>query len=206
MNYLLRYEQLIKHYQEAIPEDGYHEKHHIVPKCMGGTNEKSNIILLPVRAHFVAHLLLHKAYPGNHSLAHSVAMMSVGNKNHKRILSSKQYATARRARSVALRGIPRSEETKAKMRKPKTSTENYKTPKSKEHAKAISEALTGRIFTPDHKSKLRASLQTYYDQRKAATKARNEAVKQEFLSSGLSKKQFIENTGISKQSLNRILR
>lgn len=39
---------------------GYTEKHHIIPKCMGGSNDKSNIVKLTARQHFVCHLLLTK--------------------------------------------------------------------------------------------------------------------------------------------------
>lgn len=38
--------------------DEYHERHHIVPKCMGGTNEEDNLIDLFAREHFEAHRLL----------------------------------------------------------------------------------------------------------------------------------------------------
>ena len=38
--------------------DEYHERHHILPKCMGGTNDKSNLIDLYAKEHFIAHKLL----------------------------------------------------------------------------------------------------------------------------------------------------
>ena len=38
--------------------DEYHERHHIVPKCMGGTDEEDNLIDLFAREHFMAHKLL----------------------------------------------------------------------------------------------------------------------------------------------------
>lgn len=40
------------------------EKHHIVPKCMGGSNKAENIIRLTPEDHFFAHLLLAKAHGG----------------------------------------------------------------------------------------------------------------------------------------------
>lgn len=39
---------------------GYTEKHHIIPRCMGGTDEATNIVKLSARQHFVCHLLLTK--------------------------------------------------------------------------------------------------------------------------------------------------
>ena len=40
--------------------DGYVEKHHILPKCMGGSNKKENIVSLSAREHFICHWLLSK--------------------------------------------------------------------------------------------------------------------------------------------------
>ena len=45
--------------------DEYHEKHHILPKCMGGTDEKDNLIDLFAREHFEAHRLLALENPEN---------------------------------------------------------------------------------------------------------------------------------------------
>ena len=44
--------------------DGYTEKHHIVPKSLGGTNEPSNLVKLSAREHFICHLLLPKMVIG----------------------------------------------------------------------------------------------------------------------------------------------
>lgn len=38
----------------------YFESHHIFPKSLGGTNDKSNLVLLTAREHFLCHLLLPK--------------------------------------------------------------------------------------------------------------------------------------------------
>ncbi len=39
-------------------KDGYFESHHILPRSMGGTNQKTNLVLLTAREHYIAHLLL----------------------------------------------------------------------------------------------------------------------------------------------------
>jgi hypothetical protein len=41
-------------------KDGYHEKHHIIPKSCGGTDDGSNLVLLTSKEHFICHLLLPK--------------------------------------------------------------------------------------------------------------------------------------------------
>ena len=37
---------------------GYKEKHHIIPRCMGGTDVSDNLVELTAREHFICHLLL----------------------------------------------------------------------------------------------------------------------------------------------------
>lgn len=67
MNYAKIYDSIISRGQSREPI-GYVEKHHIVPRCMGGTDEKENIVSLTPEEHFVCHLLLCKIYPGNSGL------------------------------------------------------------------------------------------------------------------------------------------
>ena len=62
MNYYKIYTQLINKRKENLFK-GYSEKHHIVPRSLGGTDDKCNIVLLTAREHFIAHLLLSKIYP-----------------------------------------------------------------------------------------------------------------------------------------------
>ena len=81
--YLIRYNKLIAHYQSNMSV-GFVEKHHIVPKCMGGTDDVTNLVLLPAKAHFIAHYLLHKSYPDNIKLSHAFSMMTVNNKYQNR--------------------------------------------------------------------------------------------------------------------------
>lgn len=65
MNYQKIYDSLIEK-RKIFPlekcGDGSIETHHIVPKCIGGNNRKSNKINLYAREHRFAHLLLYKIY------------------------------------------------------------------------------------------------------------------------------------------------
>ncbi len=45
--------------------DGYTEKHHIIPRSLGGDNSKENIISISARYHFLCHYLLTKMVPEN---------------------------------------------------------------------------------------------------------------------------------------------
>ena len=75
MNYQRIYNQIIERAKTRQIE-GYVEKHHIIPKCLDGTNDKENLIKLTAREHFLCHLLLCEMYPNNIRLFHAVFMMS----------------------------------------------------------------------------------------------------------------------------------
>ena len=62
-------------------------KHHILPKCMGGENDKDNLVYLTHREHFIAHYMLAKAFP-NHTIVHALARMTTT----KTIKDSKIYS------------------------------------------------------------------------------------------------------------------
>jgi len=68
--------------------ESYFENHHIIPKCLKGTNNKSNLILLTAREHYTAHWLLSKAYPNENKLSYSLWRLANDNK-HK--INSKTY-------------------------------------------------------------------------------------------------------------------
>lgn len=64
MNYIKLYSKIIdKHGTVIKPKDGYYERHHIVPKCIGGTNLEDNLTYVSARVHFVLHRLLCKIHP-----------------------------------------------------------------------------------------------------------------------------------------------
>lgn len=54
------YERLIKKAQVRGTIQGYKERHHIIPRCFGGDNSKTNVVQLTAREHYIAHLLLWK--------------------------------------------------------------------------------------------------------------------------------------------------
>ena len=62
MNYSAHYDRLIARARSQTLV-GYHEQHHVVPKCMGGGNELANLVNLTAEEHYVAHQLLVKMYP-----------------------------------------------------------------------------------------------------------------------------------------------
>jgi hypothetical protein len=64
MNYSRIYNQIVDN-RLKNPYNGYTEKHHIIPRSLGGSNFKDNIVRLNAREHFVCHWLLVKMYRGN---------------------------------------------------------------------------------------------------------------------------------------------
>lgn len=63
--------------------------------------------MLPAKAHYVAHHLLHKAYPDNRKLAYAFGMMLCKNDLQERVLSARMYEKARLAISKASKGRKR---------------------------------------------------------------------------------------------------
>jgi hypothetical protein len=110
MNYQRIYEQLTA--KDMIAD--YTEKHHIIPRCMGGSNDHRNLVRLTPEAHYVAHQLLVKIYPDNHKLVYAANLMCVGSKTNNRV-NNKSYGWIKRKLNTAAKGKTHSAITKAKM-------------------------------------------------------------------------------------------
>ena len=79
-NYLYynRYIKFINHFiNNPNPKTIKIERHHIVPRSMGGTNDKDNLINLTPRQHLIAHWMLWKAYQ-TYQMTKAFSMMVVG--------------------------------------------------------------------------------------------------------------------------------
>lgn len=85
MDYQHVYHQLIHKGKNRLlsESDGAMERHHIIPKCIGGTDEVSNIVSLTPEEHYMAHLLLVKIYPSENKLWYAANMMKSRVKNNK---------------------------------------------------------------------------------------------------------------------------
>ena len=74
MNYQKIYNKLINRAKNRNIM-GYVEKHHIIPKCLGGEDCKTNLVNLTPEEHYLAHQLLVKIHPNNPKLIHAAVMM-----------------------------------------------------------------------------------------------------------------------------------
>jgi hypothetical protein len=82
MNYQLHYEQLIsKHGFKSRPILPGHERHHIIPKSLGGDNSLDNLVYLTGRQHYLAHWLLYKIH-NNFEMAMAFFMMNANKSNY----------------------------------------------------------------------------------------------------------------------------
>lgn len=99
MDYRKIYTQLIDSRKQRVTNpDVYYEKHHIVPRCLGGTNHKSNIVKLTAREHYIAHLLLYKsAHDENTKIRMAYALNAFKYLScDKRQINSRQYDVIKR--------------------------------------------------------------------------------------------------------------
>lgn len=104
MNYQKIYDQLIANKQQnpISKKDGYCEQHHIIPKSLGGTNNKDNLVNLTAKEHYIAHLLLRKIMflqfgkNSDQYKAMTYALWQMSNRdNLKQHITSKQYELLR---------------------------------------------------------------------------------------------------------------
>ena len=137
----------------------YHERHHIIPKCMNGTDAEDNLIDLYAREHFIAHKLLVQENPDNFKLVYAWHMMSTTRKNSELEITPEAYEEARIAYSKML---------KEKYSDPSNHPMFGKT-LSEETRKKISDAHMGKTYSDEYKQKLRDS---WTDERRQQTRNR----------------------------------
>lgn len=86
--------------------DGYHERHHILPKCLGGGNEEENLIDLYAKEHFIAHKLLALENPDNNGLQYAwwaMSNMKTEFTKERYQASPEEYEEAKTAFSIMMR-------------------------------------------------------------------------------------------------------
>jgi hypothetical protein len=106
---------------QTRPITGYTEKHHIIPKCLGGDNSSTNLVHLTAREHFICHRMLTKMVDGQikYKLVFAAWQQSRPSKHKDVKISSRTYETLRKQLSETYTGRKRkpfTEETKANMK------------------------------------------------------------------------------------------
>ncbi|BES53066.1 hypothetical protein [Aeromonas phage phiWae14] len=136
MNYEKIYNDLMARAKDRVIE-GYTERHHIIPRCMGGSDDKSNIAVLTAEEHYVAHQLLVKMYPMSRGLAHAVSLMCVS--SNLMIRNNKRFGWIRRKFDEMNRG---------------ENSNNYGKKWSEETKRKMSESMTGLKRTEESKERM----------------------------------------------------
>jgi hypothetical protein len=114
MDYRNHYALLIERARQRTLQ-GYSEKHHVLPRCMGGTNDACNLVGLTAREHFVAHKLLVKIYPESIKLKHALwAMMTANKKAQAYRITSRCYEMLRVAIAESMKGNTRGQANKGR--------------------------------------------------------------------------------------------
>lgn len=151
--------------------NGYVEKHHIVPKSLGGSSSKNNLVELTAREHYIIHKLLVEMYPTNKKLRYALWGMSnqLSSKNNDRDyrVTSREYERARILFSESIKGRkctwggkiskakkgistgPQTDETKAKR---KASLKANPPKHTEETKKALSKRMKATKKTPQWKN------------------------------------------------------
>ena len=106
MNYLNHYKKLIRRSRNR-ETTGYVERHHIIPRSIGGSDNNHNIVYLYPEEHLIAHLLLHKIKPEEDKLLYAADMMTktrrVNNKQYKWV--KEKYASMLSSRYTGMERV-----------------------------------------------------------------------------------------------------
>ena len=154
MDYKKIYDKIIERSLNRSIE-GYYERHHIIPKCVGGKNIKSNVVKLTAREHFICHWLLHNMFPNNVKLSRAFTMMClVKSDNQSRYTPSSriiEYAKLEKSRTSSGENNPK--HWKGKKGGP-ISGENHPMKKYPELRKQISNKLKGHLVSEETRKKI----------------------------------------------------
>lgn len=135
MNYEKIYNNIIDRAKtRKISSEIYCEEHHVIPRCLGGTDEQTNLVRLTAREHFVVHQLLAKVHGGE--LITAACLMSGKGK-----YTSKEYSWLKQ-RFSSLMAELQTERMKIPEFRAKVFTE--------ERRGKISVALSGKKRTEEH--------------------------------------------------------
>lgn len=147
-------------------QSGYTERHHIIPRGLGGLDNSSNIIVLKAREHYICHLLLTKMVVGEDKTKMVYAFWILSNRLKQK--RSKVYENLRQEFSELMKKRKHSNESKAKIsaaNKGKKISEaqkqhlreiniGRKRHVSDQHRENLSKANKGRIVSDETKRKL----------------------------------------------------
>ena len=110
----------------------YTEKHHIIPKSCGGTNDHANLVRLTYKEHFICHWLLTKMVDDKLKRKMNYALSKMSRRKDLVISSGWQYQLMKIAARRANTGKKLSEETKKKLSR--ASIKQFENPENRHKA------------------------------------------------------------------------
>jgi hypothetical protein len=153
------YYDIIDHARNRSGLQGYFERHHIIPRSLGGPNTKPNLVNLTAREHYVAHLLLVRMTEGNAhiKMLHAAWAMSIKpKKQHDYKVNSRLFATLKeqiaKIKSELNKGRTLSDETRKKQSIAHTGRK-----KSPEHIANLAASQKGKKLKPESIAKRTAT-------------------------------------------------
>lgn len=95
--YTTWYYNIITSAKSKLTEEGYIEKHHILPKSLGGNNSANNLVRLTAREHYLCHLLLVRMTSGTNKtkMLRAINAFSIASRKNPRNLTARQYQKIR---------------------------------------------------------------------------------------------------------------
>jgi hypothetical protein len=148
MDYNKIYLSIIRHAKSQTRSKclGYYESHHIIPKSLGGSNKKENLVLLTAREHFLCHYLLVKMHKNNklyyNKMLHAFVLLKGSNRYQSRYVNSRLYESLKKEYAV-IRSEVRTDK-----------------PMSAEQKQKISQTMKGHILSSETKMKISEKAKT----------------------------------------------
>jgi hypothetical protein len=153
MNYKEIYNRLVSNKTKKI---GYVENHHIIPRCLGGSDDKENIVELYPEEHYLAHLLLCKIHPKNQKLLYAAMNMTTGSMINNGKRTNKAYGWLRRQYAESMSGDNNPNRKNPELQK-LAALKRTGQKRTEETKAKMSMAQKGRTFTDETKLKMAES-------------------------------------------------
>lgn len=153
MDYLKIHDAIIaKAIKESRSKENsvYYESHHIIPKCMGGSDNKDNLVLLTAKEHYLIHWLLAEIHNTPPLWWAFIIMVNAKGKGQKRqYVSGRLYELAKHKARELRKAQKVSDTTRQKMSLSRTGKKA-----TDQHRQNISNSLRGRTVSIEERLRL----------------------------------------------------
>ena len=179
MNYQKHYDRLIERARVREKPGGYCERHHVIPRCLGGSDEPNNLVYLTAREHYVAHVLLAKMSGDYRAWCAVKQMGALRNRQNSKIYStaSEKHAAEARARFLGDLNPSRRDYVRAKMSASQRANPVWLGKKRSDHSERMTGGANPAFGRSSHssaivehaKSRTGKSLEEFYGEEKATS-------------------------------------